>query len=1356
MRKTKRLILSSLVVAPTTIFSILGVSAISNDSDYTNIPQTSFDEIINRQNTPIEEDDIFNETINIYKDKDKNNNHRWNWLTQEVNPSEKAQWFFSSNLSFDKNSKQNNFAFHADNWHNKNDVSIPKNIIPRYDSNFYDYKEYKNINEITFNFNNMDPNEFLDKLKQAKLNLTLGAIFPFDNKSRGFDDFLDNLKWKINQLNNYQNKQENTNNSISIKSITVSLNANVLYANNSKTTVFAGGGYYTDVNSTDNQMFLDKLDVNVQVRLHRTRRFNKDNNFYNGLLELKNEWENSKLKSLNSINLSTDVGSSYGVSGEKIASDDKSNQEYLEEELKKYPLYNKRHIIFTGQWRDDWLGTLNYRLLDNGKLQFYFMFYNPQIYKTQKIIINKGVDINWKNTDKFKNKNLASHLKITPGYFLDNSSSVAFALTTDKPVQVENDSPINDTYGGTWIYHAPAKVEFETSDREDEALIINGNKIDVLNKQFAYDLNDLRGTKEVKQDDQNKSNQYTIEIVKYDKANANGNNQHEIKRYKIVLIINSLGSDITGRWYGWKPDINPHQRELIEPYLKNERGDFIVDSKNRKLKNPKYDPLINPKTGTKEEILWVNYTGNSYDYILPQNTRFLQDPLDENGKLKQRFDDGTYGFIASGSVVGKGINVSSSTKIDLAQRFKVNQQPQFKKDDKGNIIQIPQTSFSATNEGSVNIINNDNDYFSTEGLWLYTLRDKENIDSYKLFYIGNESPNAQFRNVYQNTQIQPFWNTIHGKHLQEYLVKNRLIAEDNIKKLTYEQIINYWKQYINEVFTSEEKGLNDSNWPPRRFRDRFNDPKLHTPDGKIKIAFKLNTEELKKYAMSHTPEEIKNLSKDELIKLYGLENYPNVNSILDSTNFDFRINKNEIKASIKPKNTKVYSLFDFSSNNLTIPVKWKEDVEFEAKTQKTKITPSISTDYLNSLFENATSYQYVLNNIEDDLLLDFENKDKVDYTIEKTFDNKFRFIFNVREDYYKDYYIPRDEMVLYYEQEKIDPNYKSNLINVFDNFNLKQINLNGITDLQKAKDFIKQNIEKTMGKAFVLNRDYVITNLDAVAQQAISNVSTFDNPVYFNLNLTANTDKLNQLIGFKTIKVYNSVINNTIPRESNLVNYNISNKSFSGINTIEDMYNNLVQEIDKDLAIYGINFKDYLTFENEQELYKLIVPKKINKINLKLIPVNNLLNGDKTIEITNDNTGVSSSPDVDENGKIIEKKIDYSKLAQEKEQADETYINSRNFESEKQEFKDNQIKNEWEIGFKPPVLPEGFKLPDFNAINTGISNINNNANINPAEQEQSYFKKNWTWILPTIILSSAGLFLLGWAIYTRYFNRGIK
>ncbi|MBU4689690.1 hypothetical protein KQ878_01670 [Mycoplasma zalophidermidis] len=76
--------------------------------------------------------------------------------------------------------------------------------------------------------------------------------------------------------------------------------------------------------------------------------------------------------------------------------------------------------------------------------------------------------------------------------------------------------------------------------------------------------------------------------------------------YTKVLFIDSKLAQVDFKWYAWEPENNPQQKELIEEFIKDSEGNLLRDDKGNSIKNPKYDPSIDPETGTKKTtgLVW--------------------------------------------------------------------------------------------------------------------------------------------------------------------------------------------------------------------------------------------------------------------------------------------------------------------------------------------------------------------------------------------------------------------------------------------------------------------------------------------------------------------------------------------------------------------------------------------------------------------------------------------------------------------------------------------------------------------------------------------------------------------------------
>ncbi|UWD34481.1 hypothetical protein NX772_01465 [Mesomycoplasma molare] len=515
-------------------------------------------------------------------------------------------------------------------------------------------------------------------------------------------------------------------------------------------------------------------------------------NLYNHLNNSKRLFLSSDFLENGVFEIPTDTGFERGLNTEKIAVDDTSNWEYAINKLNGYNFQSDSN--FSSQLKME-----TYQ--DGEKLRFFIRYHNPFNNRTEHFLISENISVKYNPTDKFRNKDISSRLKITPGKYLDLTNPYSLELVDDKPVLIqESNKPVSRTYGGKWLYNAPAKLQFTTTIREDEVLFVNNQKVDVLDRNFQFNLADLRLEKtENNGQETSGTNEYEISVVKYNKTNANEENREEVSRYTIFIIIQSANNIVNGKWFAWDPENNPKQKELIEEFLVDKDNNFILDKNGNKINNPKFDPLIDKKTGTKKQIVWVEFKNS--DLKLPNNTRFIQDPLNERNELLDNNEDITWGFIAEASVVGKGINLvlDDINNSNVAKRFLINK-------NNNEIIELINDELvqPTVNTGNdITLTSQENNYFSSSGIWLFTSRTEKGIDAYKMFLIGENSPKDLFTNTFPNESITPFWSSIKGKHLYSYLNQVLNIDNSQIFKLSYEEILNYWKLYINEAYVGK-------------------------------------------------------------------------------------------------------------------------------------------------------------------------------------------------------------------------------------------------------------------------------------------------------------------------------------------------------------------------------------------------------------------------------------------------------------------------------------------------------------------------------------------------------------------------
>lgn len=396
----------------------------------------------------------------------------------------------------------------------------------------------------------------------------------------------------------------------------------------------------------------------------------------------------------------------------------------------------------------------------------------------------------------------------------------------------------NDGVQGTIIFHNSAELIFQAIN-DEEKLFVNGDEIEVYTRKFYKKLTDDR-------EKENGTSKYLIESegVK-DEAN-------QPFQMTLTVEIRSSTNDLNFKWVGWDPEKNKEQGKLI-----TQNG---PDGKP----NPLYDPSINPKTGMRNEKVFVNLPdmkfGNNTDR---ESSNFLFDPIDSEGEKITDPNKKQKGVIAETVVANKGIK--SLEKMDLEN---VDRITRFQLDE----------NFKRTKEKGedlLEVINNDN-YVSLPGLWWYDiiLKDQVPKDSWTWNSDGsfkwNSPPNSDVvatrgstihKLIYINdgieaykkftdldfvknngdgivTPLYPSLNNnsnyaIQGKHLTNYLLAKNLISNpDKISSLSYKETIKYWNMYV-----SEASGTYNGGFDP-------NDSKVDFQNAVGNPSFKINTSDM--------------------------------------------------------------------------------------------------------------------------------------------------------------------------------------------------------------------------------------------------------------------------------------------------------------------------------------------------------------------------------------------------------------------------------------------------------------------------------------------------------------------------------
>ncbi|PWC09122.1 hypothetical protein DIE66_00590 [Mycoplasmopsis arginini] len=824
-----------------------------------------------------------------------------------------------------------------------------------------------------------------------------------------------------------------------------------------------------------------------------------------------NKWIQSVLQRRESITIWSDTGGDLSYVEQNIEYKDnvKSNIDYLNEYISY--LNTKAQTII-----DENFLKISFKIVDakNNRINLYLNFPNER-----KYLLASNIKINYKQTSKYDLKKLPDKLIIKTGKWVDFETNTT-ALVDDVLVPDPKDKKPKkltgkEWWGGRWIAHTPLSLSFTASLDETEVLLINGKRIDVLDQTFETDLVDKRRTpndedtqlnygissdEDIEHNEENshKKNEYKIEIIKY---KTPGNLEIEF-RYTKVIVIDSRSSASNFKWYAWDPANNPNQQILIEPYLKDEKGNNVVDKNGAYVLNPKYDPAIDKQTGTKKQLVWFSFSdmknagrtlfdaedkkttkNNSFaryysdakkvDYysksLLPYNSKTLFTPHNDREKLDA-------GVIMEASVLGKGALMSLMGNNENFTLFKLNESGYFTKIDDKYYKQL----ITKTGESS---------YFSSSGIWLFASNTEKSISNYKLVLIKEESdPQSYFTdNISIPEHIAPLFQTNQGKKFYHFLTKKGLSAED-IYSLNYEDAMEYYKLYINALYNNA----------------KYSNHIVITPKFKKIADNTYSTEEFQnKYFNNH-----------KLFETDLVDNFENKDLVAVS-NISFNEEKTGIYVSFSLRtHENIYSL---SSNKYFIPIKFR-DVEAQAKQI---INLNINKKYFLDLAKNTYINEFV-EAIDRKQIFDLNDEDfaKIDITLifsptEKTLNIRVKLL----DEFVKNYVLqPQTSWTFFLDKFKTDD---KSVVDIFKNLKLTEINLSGIDELEAAKNLVKNKVEEALPN-LTINEDYVIKNLETTVKERLipqSGINEFNPPFFSNLILEALKDK----IGYRKIRIINTV-----------------------------------------------------------------------------------------------------------------------------------------------------------------------------------------------------------------------------------------
>ncbi|WP_337897574.1 Mbov_0399 family ICE element protein [Mesomycoplasma ovipneumoniae] len=548
---------------------------------------------------------------------------------------------------------------------------------------------------------------------------------------------------------------------------------------------------------------ITKLAVTIRAFVEYKTKTEEENQESSKLRDYFNTLKNSFNSNPNfpgKYEIPTDSGASRGIlaprpvqqSSDTNVTTLKSNREYWDEKLKKW-FDNATSSNLKYNTKYDW----SYWTASGDPTRVWVTFDDPLDGQRKKFFLDgpkdaSGYLTHWKPTQFFLQREFSSRLELIPSNVLKYDQKLNRLVQTkaerkqinqtQQPSSTTTPTGTNpNVYGGEFEFVGDVKVKFNGAKDNSEVLFINGKKIDVLDNQFETVLQDLR----LEQKENGGTNKYKIEIKKFKK-----NTTEVEKSYSIDLITKSVVNVLQGKWFGWDPEKNIEQKKLISPYLLDDSGNEIIGQDGKRQENPNYDPNIDPVTGTKKQLLWVKNNGTD----LSDNI-FYQDNSIGNG------------FIAEGAVAGKGINLTFSQNFQddkaIIKRYKVDQNQKTKFSLAPNVTNFSTNSNNKDGQ-DVKINNNELDYFSNSGLWLYRAGYETDQQAFKLFLIGDNDNTKLFSDIVDSDIYIPFWQSPAGKKLEKYLAQVRGFNSKYIQNLSYEKLIAHWKSYINYKYDKGE------------------------------------------------------------------------------------------------------------------------------------------------------------------------------------------------------------------------------------------------------------------------------------------------------------------------------------------------------------------------------------------------------------------------------------------------------------------------------------------------------------------------------------------------------------------------
>lgn len=321
-------------------------------------------------------------------------------------------------------------------------------------------------------------------------------------------------------------------------------------------------------------------------------------------------------------------------------------------------------------------------------------------------------------------------LHIWPGKMMRFSGG-RLGFVDDQPFQLEAPDPAR-RWGGSWLYHTQVKLSFDALPPENEILFINDQAADVEDRHFEFTLTD-EAASDSPAGSSTRRNTYMVKVVVYNQTN--GLNTSVKTDFSLQITIEAAANDFEVAYFGWNPAGNPAQKALISEFILDPISQQpVLDANRRPLKNPQYDPLIDPATGLKKQLVWVNKRIGDFhklQFIADPKDRFNRDNYQHLGPGSDWINpDTNFGFLAEALVVPKGIRIS-----DPQHQFGGPGAP---------LARARITPSQATIDHWDQVVyGNAETYFSTSGIYLFSATARGGLSTVKLVGYGAGAKHPQ-------------------------------------------------------------------------------------------------------------------------------------------------------------------------------------------------------------------------------------------------------------------------------------------------------------------------------------------------------------------------------------------------------------------------------------------------------------------------------------------------------------------------------------------------------------------------------------------------------------------------------------